>query len=50
MACGEAISHVFAEGLITCDGKYVYRIEDGIPVMLANERIDLTEAKSYSLT
>ncbi|MBS0382073.1 MAG: hypothetical protein JSR56_06545 [Proteobacteria bacterium] len=36
---GEKISTPIAAGLITTDRKVVYRIEDDIPVMLAEEGI-----------
>jgi uncharacterized protein YbaR (Trm112 family) len=38
-ADGEAQSTALAEGLITRDHKTVYRIDDGIPVLLADEAI-----------
>lgn len=36
---GTAVSRRFDEALITVDGKVVYRVEDGIPVMLPEEGI-----------
>ncbi|TZF91817.1 Trm112 family protein [Cognatilysobacter lacus] len=30
--------------LVTADGRLAYRVDDGIPVLLANEAIDLTAA------
>ncbi len=38
-AGGEPQSATLAEGLITRDHKIVYRIDDGIPVLLADEAI-----------
>jgi uncharacterized protein YbaR (Trm112 family) len=38
-ADGQAQSAPLAEGLITRDHKTVYRIDDGIPVLLAEEAI-----------
>jgi uncharacterized protein YbaR (Trm112 family) len=38
-ADGEAQSTPLAEGLITRDHKTVYRVDDGIPVLLADEAI-----------
>lgn len=36
---GSSAPALLAEALITRDGKTIYRIEDGIPVMLADEAI-----------
>lgn len=36
---GAAITRRIDEALITVDGKVIYRIEDGIPVMLPEEGI-----------
>jgi uncharacterized protein len=38
-ADGSAVPAPLKEGLITRDGKTVYRIEDGIPVMLAEQAV-----------
>lgn len=38
-ASGAAARAEWQEALITRDGKTIYRIEDGIPVMLADEAI-----------
>ena len=38
---GDAISKAVEEGLVREDGKCVYIVEDGIPNMLIDERIDL---------
>lgn len=36
-------------GLITSDGKLIYRIEDDIPVMLADEAIGTTQFAAFPL-
>jgi len=36
---GTKIEATFEEGLITTDSKTIYRIDDGIPIMLAEEGI-----------
>jgi uncharacterized protein YbaR (Trm112 family) len=38
---GDAVSKPIEEGLVREDGKCLYAIEDGIPNMLIDERIDL---------
>ena len=38
---GEAIAAAIQEGLIREDGKILYPVEDGIPVMLIEESIEL---------
>ncbi len=38
---GEAVSAAIQEGLIREDGKILYPVEDGIPVMLIEESIEL---------
>ena len=40
-ADGSALPGPLKEGLLTRDGKTVYRIDDGIPVMLADQAIDV---------
>ena len=44
---GAAIDKPLREGLITTDGKLVYRIEDDIPVMLVEEAIGTTQLPSF---
>ena len=34
-------------GLVTIDGKVVYRIEDGIPVLLADEGIGTAQLHGF---
>jgi uncharacterized protein YbaR (Trm112 family) len=36
-------------GLITVDGKVIYRIEDDIPVMLADEAIGTTQLNGFPI-
>jgi uncharacterized protein YbaR (Trm112 family) len=38
---GEAVAAAIQEGLIREDGKILYPVEDGIPVMLIEESIEL---------
>lgn len=38
---GELTHQPVEDGLITRDGKTVYRIDDGIPVLLAEEAVDV---------
>ncbi len=39
--CGERVTSPIAEGLVRDDGKILYVIDDGIPVMLIEESIEL---------
>ncbi len=38
---GDAVSEAIAEGLVRDDGKILYIVDDGIPVMLIEEAITL---------
>jgi uncharacterized protein YbaR (Trm112 family) len=38
---GDAVTKPIEEGLVRADGKCLYVVEDGIPNMLIDERIDL---------
>jgi len=38
---GEAVSQPIAEGLLREDGKILYIVDDGIPVMLIEESIEI---------
>lgn len=38
---GEAVSNPITEGLVREDGKIVYIVDDGIPVMLIEESIEI---------
>lgn len=40
---GEALSAPLAEALITDDGKRIYPINDGIPVLLEDESINMEQ-------
>lgn len=41
------VSAALAAGLITADGKRVYRIDDDIPVMLADEAIMVSQLDGF---
>jgi uncharacterized protein len=41
-----AVSTPLQAGLITADGKVIYRVEDDIPVMLADESIGTTQLEA----
>ena len=44
-----AVAAPLQAGLITQDGKLVYRIEDDIPVMLTDEAIGTTQLEAFPL-
>jgi Uncharacterized conserved protein len=44
---GNAVTAEFAAGLISIDGKVMYRIDDGIPVLLADEAIGTTQLHDF---
>jgi uncharacterized protein YbaR (Trm112 family) len=44
-----AVSAPVLAGLITSDGKLIYRIEDEIPLMLADEAIATTRIEGFPL-
>jgi uncharacterized protein YbaR (Trm112 family) len=44
---GVSVREQVAEALITTDGKVIYRIEDGIPVMLPEEGIGTTQFADF---
>jgi uncharacterized protein len=44
---GAVVGTPLAAGLITADGKVINRIEDDIPVMLAEEAIGTTQLDSF---
>lgn len=44
---GGAVQGRLIEGLITVDRKVIYRIEDGIPVMLPEEGIGTTQFTDF---
>lgn len=41
------VSAPFAEALITTDRRVIYRVEDGIPVMLADEGVGTTQFTDF---
>ena len=47
IAGGGAQTAALAAGLITADGKRVYRIDDDIPVMLADEAIMVAQLDGF---
>jgi len=44
---GVEVQSELAAGLITTDGKLIYRIDDDIPVMLADEAVATTQFASF---
>ncbi len=44
---GAAVGTALAAGLVTEDGKVIYRIEGDIPVMLADEAIGTTQLTAF---
>ncbi len=44
---GARVTQAFAAGLITRDGRTIYRVEDEIPVMLADESIATTQLADF---
>ncbi|MBB3229055.1 uncharacterized protein YbaR (Trm112 family) [Luteibacter sp. Sphag1AF] len=44
---GERVSEAFGEGLITTDEKVIYRVDDGIPVMLPEQGIGTTQFPGF---
>jgi uncharacterized protein YbaR (Trm112 family) len=44
---GAAVRHRLEEGLITVDRKVIYRIDDGIPVMLPEEGIGTVQLNDF---
>jgi len=44
---GAAVREKISEALITTDGKVIYRVEDGIPVMLPEEGIGTTQLTDF---
>lgn len=43
---GEAVKSELREGLVREDGRVLYPVDDGIPVMLVEESIELGEASA----
>ena len=46
-ADGSPQPDALAEGLVTHDGRTVYRIEDGIPVLLADEALAVSQVSDF---
>jgi uncharacterized protein len=44
---GVALKDKVGEALITVDGKVIYRVDDGIPVMLPEEGIGTTQFRDF---
>ena len=44
---GAAVAGALSAGLVTTDGKVVYRVDDGIPVMLPEEGIGTTQFADF---
>jgi uncharacterized protein YbaR (Trm112 family) len=44
---GAKVQQTLSEGLITVDRKLIYRIDDGIPVMLPEESIGTTQLNDF---
>lgn len=44
---GGAVTSALSGGLVTTDGKVVYRVDDGIPVMLPDEGIGTTQFQDF---
>lgn len=44
---GEPVRQALTEGLVTTDGKVIYRIDDGIPVLLGDHGIGTTQLQSF---
>ena len=42
-ADGTAIGQAWKEALVTANGSRAYRIDDGIPVLLADEAVELSQ-------
>ncbi len=46
---GTALQSPLTEGLITRDGKVIYRLDDGIPVLLPEEGIGTVQLNDFPL-
>jgi uncharacterized protein YbaR (Trm112 family) len=44
---GRTVSDEMTSGLITIDAKVIYRIDDGIPVLLADEGIGTAQFRDF---
>ena len=45
---GQTVSGTIVDALISTDGKVIYRIEDGIPVLLPEEAIGTAQFTDFS--
>lgn len=48
LADGSVVATPIQAGLVTADGRTVYRIDDGIPVMLVDQSIDTRQMPGFS--
>jgi len=46
-ADGSPQADALGEGLVTRDRKWIYRVEDGIPVLLADEALDTAQVADF---
>ncbi|MDG2524551.1 Trm112 family protein [Stenotrophomonas sp. HITSZ_GD] len=46
-ADGEALAQPLREALVSRDRKQIFRVEDGIPVLLAEEAIDTSQVADF---
>ena len=44
---GASVQKTFSAGLLTRDGRTIYRIDDGIPVMLIDQSISVTQVEDF---
>ena len=44
---GKPVASALSEALITRDGKIIYRVDDGIPVMLVDEGISTLQLSGF---
>lgn len=44
---GAAVRKSYAAGLVTRDGRTIYRVDDGIPVMLADQAVSAAQVEDF---
>lgn len=44
---GSPVTRAFSAGLLTRDGRMAYRIDDGIPVMLADQAVATSQVEGF---
>ena len=44
---GVSVTAPLSDGLVTTDGKVIYRVDDGIPVLLPDEGIGTTQMHDF---